>query len=69
MRRCDRCHFFDPNPPARKPDQMAFTCNGTFGGGECRRYPPLRHEDEFRLACFPTVPFDWWCGEFVSSET
>ena len=64
MRRCDRCRFFHPNPPTERPDQIMFTCDGTFGGGECRRQPPVR-DDEFDIARFPTVACDWWCGEFT----
>ena len=67
MKRCDRCRCFYPNPPSKRPDQITFTCDGTYGGGECRRHPPL-HEEDLRLARFPTVACDWWCGEFASVD-
>ena len=64
---CSSCHFFHPNLPASRPQQITFTSDGTYGGGECRRHPP-RRDDTFPLACFPIVACDWWCGEFAPRD-
>lgn len=61
-RRCDRCRFFFPNPPAHRPGMVTYAADGIRGGGECRRKPPTRQEQA--LGCFTIVADDWWCGEF-----
>ena len=66
MRRCDRCQFFYPHPPAKLPDQMVITADEIYGGGQCRRHTPVRDEDNFGLAHFPVVMSDCWCGEFTN---
>jgi len=63
VRRCDCCRFFHAHPPTRSADQVMFTADEILGGGQCRRHPPGR-DDEFRLARYPIVSCDWWCGEF-----
>jgi len=68
MKRCDRCRFFHPHPPARSTGEMVFTHNGVYGGGQCRRHSPVRDESHL-IAKFPDVPGDFWCGEFIERET
>ena len=67
MKRCDHCRCFYPHPPAQRPDEIVFSAEGTYGGGQCRRYPP-RDEGEFNLARFRTVACDWWCDEFAPAN-
>src|SRR5690606_11852419 len=62
--RCDRCRFFHPNPPAERPHLMSCCADQVFGGGYCHRRPPVWREGPMKLACFPLVECDCWCGEF-----
>ena len=64
MTRCDHCRFFHSHPPAGSTDEIVFAHDGVYGGGQCRRHPPRRYE-EYRLARFPIVACDGWCGEFL----
>jgi hypothetical protein len=64
---CDHCRFFQPNPPASGPSVMTF-CGGEIrGGGTCRRNPPVI-SNESRMAIFPIVPNDCWCGEYQPAQ-
>jgi hypothetical protein len=46
---------------------MIFAHDGVYGGGQCRRHPPVRHELD-RVAKFPDVPSGFWCGEFIEHD-
>lgn len=65
--RCDQCRFFHPYPPASRPDVMVVSGEDVFGGGECRRQPPVWRG--LKLAEFPLVMCSGWCGEFVRKNT
>jgi hypothetical protein len=67
MKRCDRCRFFHAHPPARSAGEMVFAHDGVYGGGQCRRHPPVRDELD-RVAKFPDVANDFWCGEFIGRD-
>lgn len=68
MRLCDRCRFFQFNPPAEVPNMITFSGNEVRGGGQCRCDPPKIDGRPFglipNLAAFPIVPCDAWCGRF-----
>ena len=66
MGRCDQCQFFYPHEPAERPGQIQFTAEEIYGGGQCRRHPPVPDKIDFRTAKFPVVASDYWCGEFVA---
>jgi hypothetical protein len=46
---------------------MIFAHDGVYGGGQCRRHPPVRDELD-RVAKFPDVPSSFWCGEFIEHD-
>ena len=68
MKRCDRCRFFHPHPLARWADEVVFAHDGVYGGGQCRRHPPVLVESH-GIAKFPDVPNSYWCGEFIERDT
>ena len=56
---CCRCKFFDPIEPMTY--QKSSTVILTTYDGFCRRYPPIRNNEN---TCFPIVNQFEWCGEF-----
>lgn len=72
MDRCEHCRFFQANPTAAVPGTITISIDGVRGGGECRRRPPLARTPDnsgiSKLAHFPLVACDDWCGEFESQE-
>jgi hypothetical protein len=66
MIRCDRCEYFYAHQPAERPGAMIVIGNTIYGGGQCRRHPPVQDESDCFTAKFPIVTSEWWCGEFVA---
>lgn len=62
--RCDRCRYFYPNPPAQQPGYISFCGDEIYGGGYCRKKPPVIRESPHEMAGYPLVACDSWCGAF-----
>jgi hypothetical protein len=61
--RCDHCRFYQAYPSSPEPGVIQFCAGAVCGGGECRRNPPVWHENEL-LGRFPVVAEAGWCGCF-----
>ena len=69
MDRCDKCKYFQANPPADPPYTMSFSGDMVRGGGECCCRPPtLCTENTYTIARFPLVLNEMWCGDFETKE-
>lgn len=74
LMRCRDCRYFQPNPPADRPGDLAAALNGGSNGGECHRRPPafgplVEAIGTRTLGEFPRILAADWCGEFSPRET